>query len=355
MRNSNMNIEWKKGEGIEKKENIEEWLKSEVNITGYLSKEIKEIIEKEIFKNDDFFTELDNFGSIIFSGETGTGKTFLAEKLASSFSSFYTILSSSDFVSKFAGEQVENVVKLENEILEKNNEKKENRNNSPLIVVINEIDSLLLKKNTIEESSLSRENAKITNAFQTFCDKLKKEEINVRIIGTTNNLNFIEKASLRRLGSSKIIGRMAINSDFISNFLINFMIKVKKIGWIEIEMEDKKYDRLSIMATNEIKKDISASLTKCFEKKVEEKKDYDFIYKLYNNGLEIKFHLLEEIVKSSILNYVKKYVNDNDDNKNKINNVKNTAVTIKIEKLMDILFQEIYNNKSKIITLKIYN
>lgn len=155
---------------------------------GGLGSEIK-LIRESIeypFKHRDVFTHLGVKPpkGIILHGPPGTGKTLLAKALAHEIGANYYTISGPEIYSKWYGSSEQRLRNIFNEAVK----------NAPSIVVIDELDSLVPRRDTLHGDQEQR----IVATFLTQMDGLKALK-DVVVVGTTNRLNEIDPA-LRRNG-----------------------------------------------------------------------------------------------------------------------------------------------------------
>ena len=155
---------------------------------GGLDEEIR-LVRESIeypFKHRAVFTHLGVAPprGIILHGPPGTGKTLIARALANEIGANYYSISGPEIYSKWYGNSEQRLRNIFNEAVK----------NAPSIVVIDELDSLVPRRDTIHGEQEQR----IVATFLTQMDGLKSMK-DVVVVGTTNRINAIDPA-LRRSG-----------------------------------------------------------------------------------------------------------------------------------------------------------
>lgn len=117
---------------------------------------------------------------ILLHGPPGTGKTTIARALATEISASFYEQSAADMLSKWAGESEERVAKLFTKA----------RANRPSIIFIDEIDSLLRKRNA---DSSTPWDERVVSQFLRELDGLVASE-GVFLVGATNRIDIIDSA-----------------------------------------------------------------------------------------------------------------------------------------------------------------
>ena len=196
-----------------------------------------------------------NKGGMIFYGPPGTGKSHCAELIAKNISSSYTIVAAGSFQEIYVGsgsKKWNNLIASCRRKLE-NYPKDENR---PIVIIVEEIDSLIYKG----KYDHGKDDTLVNNFLGSF-DEIKRDNLNILIIGTTNYAHFIEEAAIREgrlsaiefgfpkeeydidslLGSvkNKIEKEYSIEYS-LSEFNLNLednKIFVKKEYWINLKIE----------------------------------------------------------------------------------------------------------------------
>jgi ATP-dependent metalloprotease len=174
------------------KSNVEERL-SDVKGIDDVRDEIEEVIK--ILKNPQRYEDAGAklMKGVLLVGRPGTGKTMLARALAGESGVNFIFTTASEFEHKLVGK---GSTKIKNLF-------KKARENSPCIVFIDEIDSLLTKSKRNGKNSTSSERGEI-NTFLTQMDGFKKNEY-VFVLGATNSINDLDEAALRPGRFDKII------------------------------------------------------------------------------------------------------------------------------------------------------
>lgn len=142
-------------------------------------------IEKELN-----LTDISN--GIIFYGPPGTGKSLLAKAAAKEMDMAFINVKLSDILSKWQGESEQNISNIFR-LAEKN---------APTVLFFDEIDSLLLSRNTSNDPS-----QKILGTLLAEMDGVESKK-DVIVMAATNRINIIDPAFLRpgRLGNQISVG-----------------------------------------------------------------------------------------------------------------------------------------------------
>jgi ATP-dependent metalloprotease FtsH len=130
---------------------------------------------------------------ILLVGKPGTGKTLLARSLAGESGVNFIYTTASEFDQKFVGLGSRKLKKLFQKA----------RENSPCIIFIDEIDSLLDKAKRKSKYSTSYDRSDL-NTFLAEMDGFKKNE-HIFILGATNSLDSLDEAALRPGRFDKVI------------------------------------------------------------------------------------------------------------------------------------------------------
>jgi len=125
--------------------------------------------------------------NIVFHGPPGTGKTFMAEALATELDLPFVHLSGADLQSKWINESAQKVNELFTEA------KAIARRDGGAVVFLDEIDSVLGARSA--DSSSHKEDSKVVNEFLTHLEATK--ESNIVFIGATNRLDALDEAGIR--------------------------------------------------------------------------------------------------------------------------------------------------------------
>lgn len=121
---------------------------------------------------------------IVLHGPPGTGKTTIARAMASQVEASFYEISASDILSKWAGEAEQRVTKLFAKA----------RTNRPSIIFVDEIDSLLSRRNA---DSSAKWEERVLSEFLRELDGLKGGD-GVLLVGATNRLDTLDDAIVGR-------------------------------------------------------------------------------------------------------------------------------------------------------------
>ena len=131
---------------------------------------------------------------LLFFGPPGSGKTYLALTFARHESLAYVSVNfGAEFFVGSSKSKQEKIFKRAKEIITKEQKKTRQKNTKPIVIIIDEIDSIGTK-NFSGNSSNSDESA---NGLLTLIDKIRQENLNIIIIGTTNHPSVFDSAILR--------------------------------------------------------------------------------------------------------------------------------------------------------------
>jgi len=190
--------------------NIREKLKSWVNTFKVLPD----------FLNENSNWELDKH--VLFTGPPGSGKSFIIEKICQNESSWFLFASVETKIwSGSSVKAIEEALKQIKAIRAKRQETK------PIIVVIEEIDSVGVKNSSKYDKASSQE----VNALLKFFDEInKKPELNVIVLATTNNPELLNEALIRpgRLGK-RILVDYPVEEELEK--MINYLQEISQQAW----------------------------------------------------------------------------------------------------------------------------
>jgi transitional endoplasmic reticulum ATPase len=161
---------------------IEETVKeSDVIINNDVKQSLKELVNQFLNeKNSDFQK------GFLMSGPPGTGKTHIARWLANENKCYFMTPKLSDIKGQFIGESVQKVKALFNEA----------RSNAPTIMFVDEIDTVLPKRDSGHSDSFTKD---IVNEFLQSIDGAGTQKDRIMIIGATNRPYAVDNAILSRI------------------------------------------------------------------------------------------------------------------------------------------------------------
>ena len=143
------------------------------NEIGGLNKIKSEI--KKIFNNNN-----NKKNGIIFYGPPGTGKTLIAKAICNEFKYNFLSIKIPEILNMFIGESEKNIKKIFDYA----------KNNSPIVIFFDEIDSLFSRKNNNENNILN----KIISQFICEIDEINLLNLNIILLGATNRIDLIDKS-----------------------------------------------------------------------------------------------------------------------------------------------------------------
>ncbi|WNE41362.1 MAG: ATP-dependent zinc metalloprotease FtsH [Mycoplasmataceae bacterium] len=153
-----------------------------------------------IFKGADIFKNLSrnkkdksNFSNMIFFGPPGTGKSHSARLLAENISSHYIVIGGGSLQQLYVGSGAKKWLSIVDYAKKK---AKEVLSEKPVVIIVEEIDSLAGKGKHLEFGS---KDDTLINTFLESVDSISRDNYNILIIGTTNTIEHIEEAA-KRLG-----------------------------------------------------------------------------------------------------------------------------------------------------------
>ncbi len=151
-------------------------------VGGYsaIKKQIREAMEDALSRNP-----LKTNGILLY-GPPGCGKTFIAEKSAEEFRVRYKKIHIDDIKSMWVNESPMKLGELFKWAI----------THQPYVLIFEEIDDLITSRE--DRHFASSEDTKVTSAFLTYMDDLRKSNHRVVIFGTTNNYDKLDKASIRK-------------------------------------------------------------------------------------------------------------------------------------------------------------
>lgn len=121
---------------------------------------------------------------ILLYGPPGCGKTYFAEKLAEEFNIKYKKIHLDEIKSMWMNESAERVGEIFRTAM----------NEAPCLIVFEEVDAILMRR----DEKIHSEDKKVTNAFLTYMDDLRKSGAKVVVVATTNFYDKLDKASIRK-------------------------------------------------------------------------------------------------------------------------------------------------------------
>ncbi|MGL4757772.1 MAG: ATP-binding protein [Patescibacteria group bacterium] len=129
----------------------------------------------------------------LLEGPTGSGKTYLAEAYAGSLKNafFWVVESNTLKNSQYINSTQINIERMFAKI------RRITQAGFTLVVLMDEIDSFLMSRNSNTEQSVTSENNDIVNRFLTFLDGAKGKPNNLIFFGTTNRFDQLDSAAVR--------------------------------------------------------------------------------------------------------------------------------------------------------------
>lgn len=193
-------------------EGVEDW--KDVLYDPNIIKQIDEIISfsdivEDYMKKD----QENNFLSrhMIFYGPPGTGKSYSASAIAKSVGSHYKIVAAGGLQNRYVGTGAakwSEIISESKKIAKKNvalGVKK------PVFIIVEEIDSLCSK----DYDSYSGYDDTLLNNFLESIDLIKRESLNIIVIGTTNYIEKIAPSAKRPGRLTKFLFNDTNNKDFL--------------------------------------------------------------------------------------------------------------------------------------------
>lgn len=222
---------------VENKSLDDKWIEKQI-----VQKEVKEELEiwLKIIKDLSFFRKsenCDNNKHALFCGPPGTGKSYVAELLGQKESLAYNFFRFE--LEKYVGsskEKIDKTFKGAKNILKREARKPQNqRNNKPVLIILDEIDSIGVK----EFSSESAKNEPV-NCLLQLIDDIKRKNLNIVVIGITNYPEKLDPALIRpgRLGNQ--IEFNYPNTEELTNLLQVLKMKATEEYSQEIKSDDKE-------------------------------------------------------------------------------------------------------------------
>ncbi|MFZ8845772.1 MAG: ATP-binding protein [Candidatus Hydrothermia bacterium] len=161
----------------------EEWTLDKIRIDEKIKDEIRLIFSN--FRDGKLLVN-----GIILYGPPGTGKTTIARALANEFEFYFMKASASDFKGEFIGQSVQNTRRIFEKL----------RNNKPALLLVDEADAILCKRDANRSDSYTNE---IVNEFLANVDGLKEDK-EIFIVVSTNNLHLLDSAIRSRFKEIEI-------------------------------------------------------------------------------------------------------------------------------------------------------
>lgn len=276
-------------------------------------KKLKEFLKEGVIepiqnKNSDMIPK-----GMLFMGPPGTGKTFLAQCLASESCISFAEIKISKFISKWVGETEQNLEKIFNCI----------ESLSPIFVFIDEIDQVLQRGD--EDCNGSR-----SGIFQMIVNFMSKNEHRGKIIwiGATNCPNKLDEA-VKRAGrfDMKLVFYPPINEDEIKEVLL-CQIKSKHTQ-TNINFNNLEFDLFINQLKGYTQAEIDAIITKAIN--ISKRKNREFLeiehlieaknYIKVNDNKKVRDMMKEALKECNDLEFIPKelfdiYMNENNENIN---------------------------------------
>ena len=123
---------------------------------------------------------------ILLYGPPGCGKTFIAEKTAEEFGINSIKVHIDDIKSMWVNQSASEVGEMFKKAIAE----------QPCVLIFEEMDGLIQSRS--DQCGSSDEDRKVTNAFLTYMDDLRKSNHKVVVVGTTNYYDRLDKAAVRR-------------------------------------------------------------------------------------------------------------------------------------------------------------
>lgn len=180
-----------------------------------------------------------NKGNMIFYGSPGTGKSYSAALVAQNFSSYYAIVPAGSLQQIYIGSGSKKWLKIIEEARKKSKLVLKKGSKKPVIIIVEEIDSLAKKG---KDRSFSPVDDTLINTFLESIDSISRNNDNILVIGTTNYLSLIEDAA-KRAGRFQTIEFNGLQDRKSYSFLIDNV--KKKISFQYFVTSDEK--ELSVM------------------------------------------------------------------------------------------------------------
>ncbi|MBE0427839.1 MAG: AAA family ATPase [Nitrospirae bacterium] len=151
-------------------------------IGGYeqVKKQLREAVKSALSRNP-----LKTNGILLY-GPQGCGKTFIAEKTAEELGIRYKKVHIDDIKSMWINESPMKLGDLFREAIAR----------QPYALIFDEMDDLITSRD--DRHFADSEDTKVTSAFLTYMDDLRKGNHRVVVFGTTNNYDKLDKASIRK-------------------------------------------------------------------------------------------------------------------------------------------------------------
>jgi SpoVK/Ycf46/Vps4 family AAA+-type ATPase len=180
-------------------------------------------------RNPSIFFKFDSLKppcGILFAGPPGTGKTMLAQSVASECDVPFLSIKSSLVEQKYFGES-EKIVKAIFSFAAKI---------SPCIIFIDEIDSMLRNRSDFEQSATYS----VKTQFLQEIDRIDNENLKIVVIAATNNPMSLDKALYRRLPRVYEVGLpdLQARKEILINLTKNQSIKDKDLEWVAKNTEN---------------------------------------------------------------------------------------------------------------------
>jgi len=194
---------------------------------------LKEIIIIPSLRPDLFTGLRSPAKGLLLFGPPGTGKTLIAKAVATECKSTFFNISASSLTSKYVGES-EKLVKALFEVAHY-------PENQPAIIFIDEIESILSKRNESENEASKRLKTEFLIQFDGVATNTNDR---VLVVGATNRPQDLDPAVLRRLPKKIYVGPMDFNGR------ANFIFQILKNTKTDNNLKDNDFNTIARLSDN---------------------------------------------------------------------------------------------------------
>lgn len=215
------------------------------------AQEVKDVLLETVQR---FQTEDGN--GILFAGDPGNGKTFLAEALAGELGWNFLELRAGELTSKWMGETTENVMRAMRDV----------RKQAPVVLFLDEFDSFMTNRGSLagDGQAVAVDALRSANALLTELSSLNRgfNQHRVLIVAATNHLDNLDQAGVRDGRFDQKIVVPPPNMDARLAILRRFLPKEAKVNQTELVLTARRWEGWSASRLQNIGKLAAAALRK---------------------------------------------------------------------------------------------
>lgn len=171
---------------------------------------------------------------ILFAGDPGNGKSFMAEALAGELGWRFLEARANELTSQWVGETTQNVVQIFRDA----------RAQAPVVMFIDEFDSFMTDRSEMRGGSAGQDARQTANAFLTAISDLNKDlfKHKVLIVAATNHLDQLDQAGIREGRFDQKIVIPAPDAAARRGILMSHLPKNAKINEDELKLVLRRWE-----------------------------------------------------------------------------------------------------------------